>query len=97
MTYKIVDDLTRDAHFIGGGVYAKEAETMRKAAAHLEALAEAGQAILDRMSSTFKARNGRDVGIEADDGEKCWIVHSDDIEALRTALSNLREGQGGEQ
>jgi len=42
--------------------------------------------LLAGMSGTFKARNGRDKGIEAEDGEKCWIVHSDLIEALRRAL-----------
>jgi hypothetical protein len=48
---------------------------------------QAAQAVLDRMSDTFTARNGRKVSIEGDDGEKCWIVHSDDIEDLRRALS----------
>ena len=72
---------------------AEEAE--RKAAAQMAGLVEAGQSIIDRMSGTFRARNGRKVGIEGDDGEKCWIVHSDDIETLRQALTNL--GQGGEE
>jgi hypothetical protein len=49
-------------------------------------LREAGQGILDRMFSTFTARNGRQVGVQGDDGEKCWIVHSDDITALEDAL-----------
>lgn len=50
-----------------------------------DALAEAGQTILDRMFSTYKARNGREMGIQAADGEKCWIVHDDEIQALRQA------------
>jgi hypothetical protein len=53
-------------------------------------LVAAGQAIIDGMFSTYKARNGREVGIQGDDGEKCWIVHDDDILALRTALAQHR-------
>lgn len=53
---------------------------------------EAIDDVLGSMSSTYKARNGRTMSIEADDGEKCWIVHSDQIEALRRA----REAQGDE-
>lgn len=52
----------------------------------LAALEEASGDLLKSMSSIFKSRNGREVGIEADDGEKCWIVHSDQIEALRALL-----------
>lgn len=55
----------------------------------IDGLVEAATGLLERMSSTFKARNGRNVGIEADDGEKCWIVHSDDITALEGALAAL--------
>jgi hypothetical protein len=53
-------------------------------------LVEAGQAILDRMSSTYRARNNRQVSIQGEDGEMCWIVHSDDIEGLRAALAKVR-------
>lgn len=49
-------------------------------------LRDAATQVLDRMTSTYRARNGREVGIQGDDGEKCWIIHSDDIEALRAAL-----------
>lgn len=63
-------------------------------------LREAAKQVLDRMSSTYKARNGREVGVQGDDGEKCWIVHSDDIEALRAAISRATHrapiDQGGE-
>lgn len=52
-------------------------------------LVEAAEAVIKRMTSTFKARSGRDVGIEADDGEKCWIVHSDEITALEAALASI--------
>lgn len=52
-----------------------------------EGLVKVAQAVIDGMSPTYTARNGRQVGIEATDGEKCWIVHSDDIEELRRVLS----------
>lgn len=54
-------------------------------------LEDAAQKVLDRMFSTYRARNGRQVGVEGDDGEKVWLVHSDDIEALRSALLSSAE------
>lgn len=51
-----------------------------------DALLAAAQGVIDNKFSTYKARNGREVGIQADDGEMCWIVHSDDIYALEAAL-----------
>lgn len=51
----------------------------------LEALISAANAVEDHKASTYRTRNGRDVGIEADDGEKCFIIHSDYIDALRDA------------
>jgi hypothetical protein len=60
------------------------------------ALREAAQAVLDTMSGTYKAGNGREMGIQGDDGEKCWIVHSDQIEDLRAilALQSRERGEG---
>lgn len=49
-------------------------------------LMEAAVEILNNMSSTFIAKNGRQVGIQADDGEKVWLVHSDLIFALQSAV-----------
>ena len=60
----------------------------RLAAAEPVGLREAAQAVIDGKFSTYKARNGRDVGIQGDDGEKVWLVHSDEIFALETALSH---------
>jgi hypothetical protein len=54
-----------------------------------EALREAAQSVLDMMFSTYKARNGREVGVQGDDGEKVWLVHSDQIEDLRRALATI--------
>ena len=48
---------------------------------------EAAHALVEGKSATFKARNGRDVGIEMDDGEKGYIVHSDLICALEGAIA----------
>lgn len=64
--------------------------------AELAQLRAAGEGVINRMFSTYKARNGREVGIQGDDGEKCWIVHSDDIEGLRAALapSAAETGEG---
>lgn len=51
-----------------------------------EKLREAAQAVIDMRASTFKARNGRSVGIQGDDGEKVWLVHSDYMFTLEQAL-----------
>lgn len=60
-----------------------------------ERLRNAAKNLLDRMIDTYKSRNGRDVSIEADDGEKCWIVHIDEIFALELALKPTAATQGG--
>jgi len=78
-----------DAHGVQIALLALRTRPTDDLAVAVEALREAGQSVIDRMFSTYKARNGREVGIEGDDGEKCWIVHGDDIEGLRTALSKL--------
>ena len=51
------------------------------------ALREAAQAVVDNAFHTYKARNGRQCTIEADDGEACLIVHSDFMHELRAALA----------
>lgn len=48
---------------------------------------EAARTLLARKFANYKAANGREIGIEADDGEKCWIVHSEDVHALESALA----------
>ncbi|MGE4322437.1 MAG: hypothetical protein AB7E60_05350 [Sphingobium sp.] len=52
------------------------------------ALREAAQAVLDHRFSTYRARNGREVGIQGDDGEKVWLVHSDQMFDLGQALAS---------
>jgi hypothetical protein len=61
-------------------------ERVTAAEAERDRLRAASKSVLDNMFLTWRARNGRNVGVQSDDGEKCWIVHSDDIEALRAAL-----------
>lgn len=39
---------------------------------------------------TYKARNGREVGIQADDGEACDIIHSDITHECMIALDVVR-------
>lgn len=51
----------------------------------------AAKDVLDARTSTFRARNGRDVGIEDQHGEKCWIVPFDLMALLEGAL----EAEGG--
>jgi len=61
----------------------------------MEEAVEALRGIVERASDTYTKQNGHLASIEADDGEKCWIVHSDDIEEGRRILARLdsrREG-----
>lgn len=48
--------------------------------------ADAARELLDNLQHSYRARNGREVGIEADDGEKMYIIHSDSVDLLRSAL-----------
>jgi hypothetical protein len=50
-------------------------------------LAEAVRNIIAARSSTYKAKNGRVMGIEDDSGEMMWIVPFDEMAALEAALS----------
>lgn len=59
-------------------------------------LLEAARDLIAGMTSTYRARNGRDVGIQGDDGEKVWLVHSDIITSLEAALSKATgQKEGG--
>lgn len=53
-------------------------------------LVEAARALITGANTTYRARNGRQIGIEADDGEMCFIVHSDLIHAIETALAAMK-------
>lgn len=54
------------------------------------ALASAARAVIYQRFSTYKARNGREVGIQDSSGEMCWIVPFDAIAGLERALSAAR-------
>jgi len=58
-----------------------------------DALRRAAQALVNQASDTYRKGNGQIGSIEADDGEKCWIVHDDDMVELRAALADLRAAQ----
>jgi hypothetical protein len=92
---KSVDAVSSAVHLSGqieeyrkGSDEAKDRFKADLAAAEAERdrMRAAAKSVLGNMFSTWRASNGRDVGVQANDGEKCWIVHSDDIEALRCAL-----------
>lgn len=70
-------------------LYTHPAPSPAALGAGVKDLRDAASALLDGMQSTYRARNNRQVGIEADDGEKCWIVHSDLTYALESALAAL--------
>jgi hypothetical protein len=59
-----------------------------------EKLLKAAEAIKQMKFDRYKKRNGHETGIEADDGEKCWIVHSDQISALEFAIKEARSSLG---
>ena len=56
-----------------------------------EALWEAATSLLAQKVDYYTSRNGRRVGIEGDDGEKCWIIPSDAITELERAVQ-FQEG-----
>jgi hypothetical protein len=57
---------------------------LRETADRIDQLEAIGRRILAEKFDRFGPRK---LGIEADDGEKCWIVHSDLIAALEAALA----------
>lgn len=70
-----------------------EMSALLSVAAERDAMAEAIREVLANKTATFKARNGREVGIQDDNGEKCWIVPHEPMGALEAALSTApRDG-----
>lgn len=60
-----------------------------------EPVREAAQALIAARSSTYKARNGRVMGIEDDSGEMMWIVPFDEMLALEDALAKPPSSPAG--
>ncbi|MBD3844289.1 hypothetical protein IED13_01165 [Bosea sp. SSUT16] len=50
-------------------------------------LVEAAKDVIASRSSTYKARNGRSVGIQDDSGEMVWLVPFGQMALLEAALS----------
>ena len=46
----------------------------------------AAKGVVEAKTSTYRARTGRDVGIQDEHGEKCWIVPFDVMDLLAAAL-----------
>jgi len=74
-----------------------EADLIEEAAAHIDALearaAPRVKALEDAIKTaialrfdTYRAGNGRQIGIEGDDGEKCWIIPNDAMHGLESVL-----------
>ena len=61
-----------------------------------DALFDAARALLESRSSTFKARNGRDCGIQDEHGEKMWIVPFEEMLALEDAVEAAADAARGE-
>lgn len=53
-----------------------------------KALRDAAQRVVDERFDTFKAGNGRKIGVQDDSGEKCWIVPFDPMFDLEKALND---------
>jgi hypothetical protein len=75
----------------GGEIELARAENARSDSCNISkrellALREAAKRVIAEKFSTFKARNGRDVGIEDDSGEKCWIIGHEAIGQLEYIL-----------
>lgn len=54
-------------------------------------LIEAARAVVDGRFSSYKVKNGRDVSIDADDGEKVYLVHSELMFELQSAYEALKD------
>jgi len=52
-----------------------------------EKLRRAAEDVIASRMDTFKARNGRRLGLEDDSGEKCWIIPFDNMIDLEQALN----------
>jgi hypothetical protein len=86
----VVEDKVRSGTLV---LRAEVDRARAEGAAEIKRFREAGSVILERMSSTYTARNGREVGIQGDDGEKVWLVHSDDIENLRAIVTDTTDAE----
>lgn len=47
---------------------------------------QAARRVFAEKFENIKSANGKEIGVQGDDGEKCFVVHSDAMFALQTAL-----------
>ncbi len=73
------------------GSESKHAKTLAEKLVSLEAenkrLRESLQLVLETRFTTYKAKNGKQVGLKDDNGELCYIIPSDSIQKVEQALS----------
>lgn len=87
MTENYNDSLPECLRDVAYGTYGnRHSALLHDAADEIDRLRTAIKAISDGKQSTFRHRV-KDVGIESDGGEKCWIVHSDLIHAAEVAAN----------
>jgi len=61
-------------------------DELDRAVAKWRRIALAAKDVVEQKSSTYRARNGRDVGIEDHRGEKMWLVPFEAMDLLEAAL-----------
>lgn len=71
------------------GIARADSVALAEALDERDALSEAARDLISSRTDTFRAGNNRQVGIQDDSGEKCWIVRFDEMAALEKALSAL--------
>lgn len=65
-----------------------DADKMIRAYRELKEMRAAACSLIAARFSTFKAKNGRDVGVQDTNGEKMWLVPFDEMAALERAMGN---------
>lgn len=80
-------ELLRSADAIEG-IARADSVALAEALDERDALRDAARDMISSRTDTYRAGNGRQVGIQDDSGEKCWIVRFDEMAALEAALGD---------
>ena len=92
--YRAQEKQRRDASYmietITAQLAASEAARVADEARVGGGLEAAAKELLEQLMGSYKAKNGKRVELHADDGEKCWIIHSDFTFALEAALKGAK-------
>lgn len=93
--WKMIANVTWDDKREAGHPYIgkKEAEANAKLISATPDLFSAAKDIISSRSSTFKARNGRQVSVQDDSGEMVWLVPFDALLALEAAIAKAEGRQ----